>query len=97
MFYRQKKFLENLRDCLVRVFENCFLFSKTRKIEKTHLVHSFFFVLKNIDNIKKKTLNLDNKNSFHITLKWCFPCVFKNRNQTSPNVLNISLIFPNIS
>ena len=44
----------NLRVCLVLVFENCFLFSKTRRIRKTgrtHLVHFFFFFLENTKNL----------------------------------------------
>ena len=49
--------------CLVTIFENCFLFSKTRrkrKIGRTCLV-SIFFVMKNMENTEfKKTVFREN-------------------------------------
>ena len=39
---------------LVSVFGNCFMFLKRRKIEKTCLISSFFFLLQNIKNNKFK-------------------------------------------
>ena len=54
---------------LVPVFENCFMFSKTRKIRKRFLVSSFFFfVMKNIENTK---FSKQEKSSSVL-------CVFKN-------------------
>ena len=41
-----KKSMRNIVSCLVIIFKNCFLFSKTRRIkkkaEKTCLVHFFY-------------------------------------------------------
>ena len=49
-------FQEKLRVCFVFVFENCFLFLKTRRIRKktrrTCLVPFFFFVMKNTENLE---------------------------------------------
>ena len=76
--------------CLVLVFENSFLFSKTRRTRKTCLVPNFFSSGKTQRTYK--TLNVENKNNFQKTQKWCSLCiqklfsrtVFKNRNQTGP-------------
>ena len=71
-------FASKLRTCLVSVFENCFLLSKTRrtrKIGRTYLVFSFFFVMKNTESTE--TLNSEDKNSFQRTSKWCSLCFQK--------------------
>ena len=54
--------------CLVPVFENCFMFSKTRKTGRRFLVSSFLFFLKNIEDTK---FSKQEKSSSVI-------CVFKN-------------------
>ena len=49
--------------CLVHVFENRFMFSKTRKTGRTYLFYSFIFYFKK-HREHKKTLNLKKKNNF---------------------------------
>ena len=67
-------------------FENCFSFSKTRrtrKIGKTCLVSSLFF-LKNITQKTQKTQNLKNKEEFsERTPFWCSLC-FKKQEPNKP-------------
>ena len=76
------------RVCLVHVFENCFLLSKTRK---ACFVPSFF-VLKNVEHTENTKLK--NKTSFERTPKRCFLCfqklfsIFKNK-ENKENMENI--------